>query len=235
MMSQFDYIKRNLDNLNEEIARISNRCGRTSPRLVCVTKSASDDELLALAAYASETGIFEIGENRPGELQRRGELLLNSGFSPLLHQIGTLQSNKAKLVAPIASLIHSLSSESLAKELSRQADKLNKKIPVLIEVNSAKEPNKDGVFPEDTEAFLLSIEKYPKLEIKGLMTMGPADIPISELRKYFTLTKKLFDDLKSRYGFSEDAVLSMGMSDSYEAAIEEGSDIIRVGRKLFIK
>ncbi len=234
-MNEFDYIKRNLDDLHKEINGIAKKAGKLPPRLVCVTKSASDEELLALAEYASEFGEFEMGENRPGELQRRGELLSRYGFSPILHQIGTLQSNKAKLVAPISSLIHSLDGHTLAKELSKQAEKLSKKIPVLIEVNCAKEEQKSGIFPENTEEFLLSLSRYPLLEVKGLMTMGPADIPISELRKYFALTKKLFDDLNSRYGFSEDAVLSMGMSDSYEAAIEEGSDMIRVGRRLFIK
>ncbi len=234
-MSEFSYIKRNFEKLNEEIASIAKRANRPIPKLVCVTKSASDEELLALARFASEHGDFSMGENRPGELLRRGELLRCERFSPKLHQIGTLQSNKAKLVAPIADLIHSLDSFSLAKELSKQAAKLDRKIPVLIEINCAEEAQKSGCMPCDAENFLKALKDYPLLEVKGLMTMGPADIPISELRKYFAMTKKLFDDLNMRYGFGKDASLSMGMSDSYEAAIEEGSDIIRVGRKLFIK
>ena len=234
-MNEFNYIRRNLENLNEEISRASMKVGTKAPRLICVTKSGSDGELMALASFGSEYESFAIGENRPGELLRRGELLKEGGFATELHQIGTLQSNKAKLVSPIASLIHSLDSLSLAKELEKQGQKLGKKIPVLIEINSACEPQKSGVLPQNAEEFLCSLKNYPSLDVKGLMTMGPADIQISELRKYFALTKKLFDDLNSRYNFGADATLSMGMSDSYEAAIEEGSTMIRVGRRLFVK
>lgn len=230
-MSEFDYIKRNYDALCEHIAKISARVGVPKPTLVCVTKSGSDDELLALLGAGAE----DIGENRPQELHRRGELLLANGFSPRLHEIGNLQSNKAKLIAPIAALTHSLDSHSLAKALEREGEKLGRKIPVLIEVNSAREEQKGGVLPEDAERFLNELSAYQNLEVRGLMTMGPAECSGDELRGYFALTKKLFDDLNSRYGFGADATLSMGMSDSYECAIEEGSTLVRVGRRLFIK
>ena len=230
-MSNFDYIKRNYESLLEDIVRISQRAGTRVPTLVSVTKSGSDDELLALA----EAGALDIGENRPQELSRRGELLLANGYSPRLHEIGNLQSNKAKLIAPIAALTHSLDSHSLAKALEREGVRLDRKIPVLIEVNSASEEQKGGVLPENTERFLTELSAYPHLEVRGLMTMGPAECSEAELRGYFALTKRLFDDLNSRYGFGEFATLSMGMSDSYECAIEEGSTLVRVGRRLFVK
>ena len=139
----FGYIKRNLDALLEDIEVTAQRTGTPTPKLVAVTKSGTDEELLALC----RAGALAIGENRPGELARRGALLSEAGFSPELHQIGTLQSNKAKLVCPTAALIHSLDSQSLAKELDRRGRKLQRKIPVLIEVNSAEEPQRAEFSP----------------------------------------------------------------------------------------
>jgi pyridoxal phosphate enzyme (YggS family) len=108
-------------------------------------------------------------------------------------------------------------------------------IPVLIEVNSAKEEQKSGVFPEDAERLLLDISDYPGISVSGLMTMGPVVDNPEDLRKYFRDTKKLFDTLGERYGFGDTPTLSMGMSDSYRVAIEEGSTLVRVGRRLFTK
>ncbi|MBQ8380369.1 MAG: YggS family pyridoxal phosphate-dependent enzyme [Clostridia bacterium] len=230
-MLDFGYIEKNYTALLSDIERISARVGVPLPKLVAVTKSATDDELLAL----SRLGASDIGENRPQELKRKRELLLANGFSPRMHQIGTLQSNKVKIAAPISSLIHSLGSESLALEISRRSEILGRAIPVLIEVNSGEEPQKDGVMPRDAERFLEYCMSLTGLEVKGLMTMGPAAADGEELRPYYRNTKKLFDTLSWRYGFGDDPVLSMGMSDSYGVAIEEGSTLVRVGRRLFLK
>ena len=230
-MTDYGYIRRNYEELQEELQCIAQKTGTQSPKLVCVTKSGSDEELLALIKAGAEA----IGENRPGELKRRGELLSEAGFSPELHQIGTLQSNKAKLVCDKAALIHSLDSLSLAKEIDRQGKKLGIKIPALIEINSAEEVQKSGVLPSDAEAFLEKALEFDSIKITGLMTMGPVCENPEQLRKYFRLTKNLFDKLNSQYGFGEAPTLSMGMSDSYRVAIEEGSTLVRVGRRLFIK
>ena len=228
-MCDYGYIKRNLDSLLEDIELISDRVGVRVPKLVSVTKSGTDEELAALC----RAGASAIGENRPGELARRGALLSEAGLTPELHQIGTLQSNKAKLVCPTAALIHSLDSISLAKELDKQGKKLSRRIPVLIEVNSAEEPQKGGILPDDTERFIESIAGFDSLELRGLMTMGPAVDDAEQLRGYFRITKTLFDRLSSHFGDSP--VLSMGMSGSYRVAIEEGSTLVRVGTRLFVK
>ena len=230
-MTDYGYIERNFKELSEEIELIAASVGRKAPKLVCVTKSGSDDELLALA----RAGAKAIGENRPGELKRRGELLSEHSLTTELHQIGTLQSNKAKLVCDKASLIHSLDSLSLAKEIDKQGKKLGMAIPVLIEINSAEEPQKSGVLPGDAEKFLNDVSSFEAISVSGLMTMGPAVADPEQLRKYFRLTKELFDKLNTQYGFGDEPVLSMGMSDSYKVAIEEGSSLVRVGRRLFIK
>ena len=228
-MENYGYIQKNLASLRREIAAAEQKYSRKIT-LVAVTKSGTDEELLALAA----AGATDIGENRPTELRRRGDLLCGAGFTPELHEIGNLQRNKVKYIIERVSLIHSLDSVALAEEIERQAEKHGRTVPVLIEVNSGREANKGGVMPEDCEAFLLKAREYPHLQVCGLMTMGPV-CESEEARKYFRLTKELYDDLGARHGWSGDGILSMGMSDSYRVAIEEGSTLVRVGRRLFLK
>jgi pyridoxal phosphate enzyme (YggS family) len=230
-MEDLSYIKRNYEALQNEISDLSARVGVKAPTLVCVTKSGSDEELLELV----RAGAVDLGENRPGEVKRRFELLKDAGLDVRMHEIGTLQRNKIKLVAPVTAMIHSVDSKKLAQDIGRHAGLHGRTIPVLIEVNSAEEENKSGVFPGDTEALLSSVLEIPNIKVCGLMTMGPVSENAEDLRKYFRLTKKLFDTLGEKYGFGDSPTLSMGMSDSYRVAIEEGSTLVRVGRKLFIK
>ena len=229
-MENFDYIKNNYEELKAEISELSERCGR-AVKLVCVTKSGTDEELLALAA----AGASDIGENRPGELKRRGELLREKGFSPRLHEIGNLQRNKVKLVLDIADLIHSVGTERLAAEIDRQAKILGITVPVLAEINSAEEDAKGGISNADAEDFVRELKKFQNLSVKGLMTMGPVCENPEDIRPYFKLVKNTFDKLKAMQLFDGEGILSMGMSDSYKIAIEEGSTLVRVGRRLFEK
>ena len=229
-MIEFDYIKRNFSELSEEIEKLSGSLGYRVPTLVSVTKSGTDDELLALAA----AGALDIGENRPQEVKRRGDILRAAGFQPRMHEIGTLQTNKVKLVIESASLIHSLDSEKLALEINKRAAAIGRKMPVLIEVNSGREEQKGGIFPEKVEEFLEKLKSFENLKLSGLMTMGPLSEEGEALRPYFRETKKLFDRL-TPYFDTEEPTLSMGMSDSYRVAIEEGSTLVRVGRRLFKK
>jgi pyridoxal phosphate enzyme (YggS family) len=215
----------------EEIRDLANGLGVKTPKLVCVTKSGSDEELVALI----KAGAADIGENRPGEVKRRGDLLREAGYAPRMHEIGTLQRNKIKLIADSVYMIHSVDSFQLAKDINRHAEARGRIIPVLIEVNSAKEEQKSGVMPEDAEKLLYEISELSSIKVSGLMTMGPAVDDPELLRPYFRNTKALFDTLSERYGFGDDPTLSMGMSDSYKVAIEEGSTLVRVGRRLFIK
>ena len=229
-MAEFDYIKRNYDALLEEISALSVRLGVAAPTLVSVTKSGSDEELLALAA----AGAVDIGENRPGEVRRRGELLRAAGFSPRMHEIGQLQTNKVKLVLNDAALIHSLDSDRLAREINKRAESLGCIAPVLVEINSGREEQKGGIFPEAAEEFLESLKEFKNISVKGLMTMGPLSDEGEALRPYFRETRALFDKLSAQFD-TDSPILSMGMSDSYKVAIEEGSTLVRVGRRLFYK
>lgn len=230
-MNGYEYIKRNYDSLISELKEYSDALGVPTPKLVSVTKSGTDEELLALFSI----GASACGENRPQELKRRGELLRANGLFPELHEIGSLQTNKVKMIAEGVTLIHSLDRLALAEEIDKQARKIGRKIPVLIEINSAEEQSKGGIMPKDAERFYESVAGLEGISVKGLMTMGPVCDNPEDIRKYFRSTKALFDKMNDKYGFGDEAVLSMGMSDSYRIAIEEGSTLVRVGRRLFVR
>lgn len=227
-MAVLDYVKNNYLSLKEEIERLGREAGH-EVTLVAVTKSGSDEELTALA----KAGVTDIGENRPGELRRRGDLLAAMGYRPRLHEIGNLQRNKVRLIVESVDLIHSLDSIALAVEIDKQAERVGRRIPVLIEINSGREEQKGGVSPEDAEEFYLKVKELSHIEIVGLMTMGPVCEDAEEMRPYFRETKELFDRLNRSHGFPRGGILSMGMSDSYKVAIQEGATLVRVGRKLF--
>ena len=229
-MQSCEYVRKNLGDLIAEIKEYEELYGRRIT-VVAVTKSGSDEELIELAA----AGVTDVAENRPAELKRRAELLREMGFTPRFHEIGNLQRNKVKLVINEAYLIHSVDRYELAEEISRQAVALGIVASVLIEINSAREEAKGGALPEDAESLYLKVRELPAVSVKGLMTMGPALASEEEMRPYFRLTKEIFDRINTKYGFDGEGILSMGMSNSYAVAIEEGSTLIRVGRKLFEK
>ena len=229
-MENYDYISKNLNELCDEIASLSKKTDR-SVTLVSITKSGSDEELIELC----RAGALDVGENRPQELVRRGALLKEAGLTPRLHEIGNLQRNKVKYIIENVSLIHSLDTLQLAAEIDRQAKRIGRQVPVLIEINSGREEAKGGVMPEDAEKFAEEIRKFDSLLLSGVMTMGPALDDEEQLRPYFRLTKEIFDSLKDNGYFVGEGILSMGMSDSYKVAIEEGSTLVRVGRRLFKK
>ena len=229
-MTDYGYIARNYSKLLAEIRQYEEIYGRKIT-LVAVTKSGSDEELLELA----KAGVTDVGENRPSELSRRSEILHSQGYYPTLHEIGNIQRNKVKLVLSCADLVHSIGSVSLAEEMSKQAKKLGIRVKVLVEINSAAEESKGGFLPEEAEAAYLKIKEMDALDIVGIMTMGPVAESQEQMRPYFKLTKRIFDTIKDKYGFDGEGILSMGMSNSYRVAIEEGSTLVRVGRKLFDK
>ncbi len=230
-MEEYAYIRRNLEEAQAILARAA--AGRKPPTLVAVTKSASDDEVLGLAAL----GIGAIAENRAQNFRARRELLAANGYDLPVHLIGSLQTNKVKYVVADAATIQSLDSLRLAAEIERQAAKVNRTVPVLIEVNSACEEAKGGILPEDVLPIHAALTggAYPHIAVCGLMTMGP-DLPDEEgYRPYFRLTHQLFETIRAAGGFVGEGILSMGMSDSLRVATEEGATMVRIGRRLFKK
>lgn len=150
------------------------------------------------------------------------------------HFIGHLQSNKVKKAIKIFDMLQTIDSVKIVKEIQNSEVKENFKIPVLIEVNIGNEVTKYGIDPNKLFDFVLEISKFDKILIMGLMTMGPNLKDKNEIRKYFKKTRELYEQLKKmNLPNSDIKYLSMGMSDTYKIAIEEGANIIRIGRKIF--
>jgi pyridoxal phosphate enzyme (YggS family) len=195
--------------------------------LVAAAKTRSLEEVDAVI----EAGVTDIGYNY---IQEALPIMGVIGSRARWHMIGHLQTNKAKYVAEQFDICETIDSWHLAKYLDRRCEMVGKKLPVLIEINSGEESNKTGVLPENLEDLVRKMANTKHLHLQGLMTMGPRFGDPEKSRPYFKLTKKAFDHIKSlNLPNIEMKYLSMGMSNSYKIAIEEGSNIIRVGTKLF--
>nr|QNO54578.1 pyridoxal phosphate homeostasis protein [Methanosarcinales archaeon ANME-1 ERB7] len=195
--------------------------------LEAATKTRTTEEIIA----AIEAGIRIVGENYIQEAERAFKVV---GRVVKWHFIGHLQRNKVKNAVELFDLIETIDSFSIAEEVNRVSSKIGKIMPILIEVNSGREPQKFGAFPEDVEELVVKISALASVKIVGLMTMGPYEEEIEKLRLYFRATKEIFERIKKSGIPSVDMrYLSMGMSDSYIIAIEEGANIVRVGTGIF--
>jgi pyridoxal phosphate enzyme (YggS family) len=195
--------------------------------LVAAAKTRTPEEILRVA----DAGVRIIGENYVQEAQRAFELV---GDRVKWHFIGHLQRNKVKKAVKVFDMIETLDSWGLAKEIDKRCAQIGKIMPVLIEINSGKEPQKFGLMPDESESFLQGAAGFKNMKIKGLMTMGPAFGDPENARPFFKETKKLFDKIKSLdIPNVELQYLSMGMTNSYRVAIEEGANMIRIGTKIF--
>jgi pyridoxal phosphate enzyme (YggS family) len=177
--------------------------------------------------YLISLGAAIIGENKVNELLEKYEQYDKRAS---LHFIGTLQRNELKYIYDKLDMIHSVDKMSLAEEINKQCAKIGKVMDVLIEVNSGREENKSGAMPEDVATLVRDCSALPYLNVRGLMTMAPRCETKEEYMKYFSLTRALFDEI---FGNDDNAVLSMGMSQSYEYAIEAGSTLVRLGSTIF--
>ena len=229
----FEYISRNVKRITGDIKNAAEKYGRNPEEITVLgaVKYADADEINYLHKTA---GIKVIGENRVQQLLERYDRLDKEDLE--IHFIGTLQANKVKYIADKVEMIHSLDSEKLAAEINKQCAKIGKVMKVLCEINCGREENKSGIMPEEAEAFCLSLSKYPHIKLCGFMTMAPICQNIEEYRKYFSETVDLALDIwHKKLHNIERPVFSMGMSGSFEAAIAEGSTVVRIGRGLFVK
>lgn len=195
--------------------------------LVAASKTRTAEEVQA----AIDAGIKIVGYNYVQEAEKIYKAI---GNQVKWHLIGHLQKNKVKKAVKLFDMIETIDSLELAQAVDEQCSVENKIMPVLIEINSGKESNKTGVLPEKVEDLILKINNLSNLQIKGLMTMGPRFGNPEDARPYFIATKKTFDRIKSlNIPNVEMKYLSMGMSNSYKIAIDEGANIVRIGTKLF--
>ena len=219
-------LKERLEKIRETLERESAPWGR-SPRLIAVTKYVSVDDILPL----HELGVTDIGENRVQSIREKLPFL-NEKFQ--LHLIGQLQSNKVKYIIKDVCMIHSLDRMSLAQEIDRQAQMAGRRMPVLLEVNIGREPQKGGMMEEETLPFLHECARLPGLEIQGLMAMMPLGAPRDQLWALFQKMRQLYDCC-AREAVANTRIqeLSMGMSQDYDLAARAGATMVRVGSALF--
>lgn len=196
--------------------------------IVAVTKNRTSQEIKeAIAA-----GIGDIGENRVQEALGKYNDITSQGIK--WHMVGHLQTNKAKEAVNIFDLIHSVDSLRLALEIDKRATKINKIQDVLIEIKTSSEATKFGLIPEDALEAIRGISRLGHIAIKGLMTIAPIAGSPQEARPYFRRLRELRDEINQLLAPGcQLQILSMGMTDDFEAAIEEGSNMIRLGRAIF--
>jgi pyridoxal phosphate enzyme (YggS family) len=195
--------------------------------ILAAAKTRTADEVRQLL----DAGIADIGENYVREAEDIRKALGPAAEAVRWHMIGHLQTNKINKALNLFDFIQTVDSANLAQAIDRRAKKV---VPVLVEINSGREPQKTGVLPEDTESLIRSMAVIEKVSIKGLMTMGPRFGNPEDARPYFRETKRLFDYIALlNISGVEMKILSMGMSNAYQVAIEEGSTMIRPGTILF--
>lgn len=226
--------------VQEQIAQAAQRVGRSaeSVTLIAVSKTHAPDVIAA----AYDAGLRHFGENRSDELAAKAAAL--TGLPDLRwHFIGTLQSRQTQAVADHADVFHAVDRLKIARRLSRQLEEAGRTLPVFVEVNVSGEGSKSGFSAErweddaDQRAALhdvcATIADLPRIELRGLMTMAPWDAPEATLRSVFRRTRALADWLRQAVPQGDWSALSMGMSDDFTLAIEEGATHVRVGRAIF--
>jgi len=195
--------------------------------LEAAAKTRTPEEILK----AVEAGVRIIGENYVQEALAAFNVV---GHRAKWHFIGHLQRNKVKKAVEIFDMIETVDSFELAREIEKRCAQREKFMAVFIEINSGKEPQKFGVLPEEAEKLIREISVFKNIKIQGLMTMGPMFGDPENARPYFVETRKLYDRIKGlNIPGVEMKYLSMGMTNSYQVAIEEGANIVRIGTKIF--
>lgn len=216
-MSRTDELAGRLAEVRGRIEAAARRAGRdpSAVTLVAVTKTKPLDDLLA----AYEAGVRDFGENRVQEAEAKFPHL---PADAVRHLIGPIQSNKANKAARLADAVHAVDSADIARRLARAAANEKRRLAVYVEVNTGGEETKAGVTPAGVAALVEAVRALPELDLRGLMAIPPP----GDTRPHFALLRRLAESLGL-------AGLSMGMSDDYEAAVEEGATVVRVGTALF--
>jgi len=221
-------LKRNTELIKANIQRAAERCAREAAevRLVAVTKTRP----IELIRPLMELGLNIIGENRVQEARQKFPHLEDLGFKR--HLVGHLQTNKAKHAVELFDCIHSIDSPRVAAAVNRRCEQADKNLDILLEVNVSGEEAKYGLSPEQVEPLALQIEALPRLNLIGLMTMAPLVDDPEAARPVFQGLRRLRDQLNDK-GFSNIRHLSMGMTQDYQVAVEEGATMVRIGSAIF--
>lgn len=233
MGENFEFIEKNLHIIREKIEKAAIKSGRKLEdiTLVAVSKTVEPDKIMK----AIDLGITELGENRVQELSEKYDII-NSNYNCNWHLIGHLQTNKVKYVVDKVKMIHSVDRYELAVEINNRAQKIGRTIDILIQVNVSGEESKFGVSPDSAIDLIEQIAKLENVRIRGLMTMAPYASNPETVRYVFSGLRKLSIDIeKENINNIVMDYLSMGMSNDFEVAIEEGANLVRIGTSLFGK
>lgn len=217
-------VKNNLEKINNDIKNICQKSGRNFEdiTLIAVTKYVGDERV----KEAQEAGVHDFAENRAVNYIERKEKFLEATW----HLIGSLQTRKVRDAINKVDYFHALDRESLAVEIEKRAEHV---INCFVQVNTSGEESKHGLIPEAVLEFVKGLEKYPKIRVVGLMTMAPFLEDEATLRSCFRKLRELRDEIKGLcLEYAPCKFLSMGMSNDYEIAIEEGATHIRIGTVL---
>lgn len=227
MSAAADEWRTRIGDVRGGIEREVRRLGRDPHEvtLIAVTKTLPP----AAVEAAAGAGLHDVGENY---VQEARDKRARAGAAVRWHLIGTLQRNKARLAARIFDRVHSLDASAVAEALGQAAASLGRRLPVLLQVNTAPERDRHGLPPEGVGALAERVLGLPGLVLDGLMAIAPVDAPGEASRSHFRLVRELRDRLADRLGV-ELPHLSMGMSDDFVVALEEGATMLRLGRVLF--
>ncbi|OPJ56880.1 YggS family pyridoxal phosphate-dependent enzyme [Alkalithermobacter paradoxus] len=223
-------IKQNLDTVLKEIESHAERVGKDKKDIILIAVTKTVD--ISTIEEAINCGVTHVGENKPQEMVRKYEII---GKKVKWHFIGTLQTNKVKYIIDKVDLIHSLDRISLCQEIDKRAKSIDKVIDCLVQVNISKEDTKHGVMEEEAIDFIQNVStNFSNIKIKGLMGMAPYSENKEDARVYFKKLKDLSKKIENINLHNVDMeYLSMGMSNDFGVAIEEGSNIVRVGTAIF--
>lgn len=233
-----------LDEVKERIASAASKAKRDPGEitLIAVTKTAAPEQIREVL----QLGVADLGESRVQVLTQRAAQLneffqrraIHGEGAPMQkirwHLIGHLQRNKVKAVLPLVHMIHSIDSLRLAEELDIQAQKISRRVPVMLQVNASEESTKFGVAVGAAVHLAEQIDSMPNLQMSGLMAMGPLEGGEDKSRQTFARAREIFEEMKwHKIGGAGLRHLSMGMSQDFEAAILEGSTMVRIGTEIF--
>jgi len=226
-----DYLEENLNDIEIRIKNACEKAGRNREevQLIAVSKTVEADVMNA----SIDVGVTDLGESKVQEIRRKYDDVKEARW----HLIGHLQTNKVKYIIDKVDLIHSVDSLKLAKEISKKAITHNKNMSILLQVDMAKETSKFGMASDDVMSLIENILMLPNLIVEGLMFIAPYVANPEEVRIYFKNMKKLFDEIQGNVTHEQLQMkhLSMGMTNDFEVAIEEGATLLRVGTGVYGK
>lgn len=224
-------LKDNYDSIVSSIRELTKRANiQREIKIVAVSKTHPTEAIL----NAMKCGIEHFGENYVQELKAKFEEIQQMGKEqPKWHFIGHLQTNKVKYIVPFISLIHSVDSVHLAEEIDKQSRKAGRSVDILIQVNTSGEESKFGCSPGSLLSIIESIQRFENIRICGLMTIGSFSSDEKIIREEFQLLRNLFEQTKEKFPNLPLQELSMGMTNDYLIAIEEGATIVRIGTAIF--